>query len=130
MPVCAFTLLNTMSFNPKMMSLEIPLEKVPEPFEPTDWSDIDDILCQIGRHCIKNNLFRQGNDFHQIDVDVISKARVGPPTTFVLEGCYAFLDEPNEPCGMIRMWGDQDGDECNPKWSFWEEDGVVKVDYC
>jgi len=113
-----------MSFNPRTMSWC-------EDFEPTNWSDIDDILCQVAQHCIKNKLVRLGdNGFHQFDVDAISNARVGTPTTFQLEGCYAYLDGPGQTCGMIRMWGDQDGNECNPKWSFWEEDGVVKVDYC
>ncbi|GMI44462.1 hypothetical protein TrCOL_g1800 [Triparma columacea] len=41
-----------------------------------------------------------------------------------LEGGYVFLDKDGGTEGMIRLYSDG----CNPKWSFWMKDGVLKVD--
>ncbi|GMH46587.1 hypothetical protein TrRE_jg12691 [Triparma retinervis] len=46
-------------------------------------------------------------------------------TVPILCAGYVFLDEDGGTEGMIRL----NFDHCNPKWSFWKKDGVLKVDY-
>lgn len=101
-----------------------------EDFQAKSWSNIDELLPQIAQHCIKKNLFRKGDNFrHQFDVCEIDKAYIGPPTTFTLNGCYAYLDESHKPCGTIKMWGDdENGNECDPMWMFYEENGVLTIE--
>ena len=84
------------------------------------------VLVHIAQKCIANNWFRHGNEFHEFTKKDIKEFKAISPGWDYIEGGYTFLDEDGVPEGMIRIYYK----DCNPKWSFWMEDGKILVDFC
>lgn len=96
-------------------------------FIPQQWDDINNLLPQIARFTIANNLYRQGKNFYDLDTRHIMPAYVGGADDFPnINDGYVFLDDPNGKTGIIRLYADI----FEPKWSFWiESDGQLKIDW-
>ena len=94
----------------------------------SDNNDIDDILLKLAKYCINNEFYRIGNSDEGYkyllaeEIYQITNSRFN-------DGGYIFLDEEckndKEKTGMIRLYSGNS----NPKWSFWTENGVIKVDF-
>ena len=93
----------------------------------SDNKDIDDILKRLAKYCIDNEFYRtdqfMGGYKHLSTKEIyeITNSRFN-------DSGYIFLDEEckdqEQKTGMIRLYSGL----CNPKWSFWTENGVIKVD--
>ena len=93
----------------------------------TEWKEIDDLLPILAKYCIANNFYRKGNEFHELtpgEVKKINKSYAGEGKPFV-DGGYMFLDDDGGKGGMIRLYSGF----YNPKWSFWEENGKMMIDF-
>jgi len=93
----------------------------------TEWKTVNDLLPILAKYCIANNFYRKGNEFHELtpgEVKRINKSYVGELKPWILGG-YMFLDDDGGKEGMIRLYSR----EGNPKWSFWEENGMMKIDF-
>lgn len=84
---------------------------------------LQDTLVDVANMCIRNKWHRTGSGgyhhFSQAEMEHINDR----------SGCefdsgYCFLDETGGSEGMIRLYYG----ESNPKWSFWIEDGQMRVD--
>jgi len=95
---------------------------------------LDIVLKKIAKNCIEKNYYRrsdsteEGYYFFTVeelkDFNNIMKIKKKNET---LCGGYTFLDEKDGKEGMIRLYSHKG--QCNPKWSFWMEDGKLKVDF-
>ena len=85
--------------------------------------------------CINNNFYRKdrgsGQQRHPDPFRSFTHCEIGHMNeasaqagTLGLDGGYIFLDEPNGTDGMIRLYLEPSG---NPKWSFWMENGKLRV---
>jgi hypothetical protein len=88
---------------------------------------LSSLLLYIAQMCIDNNWHRTAElgSFHyftQAELRDFNERFPGEPK---LDGGYVFLDKDGGTEGMIRLYSDG----CNPKWAFWMEDGVLKVDW-
>lgn len=95
----------------------------------TPYTDIDDLLKPIARWAIKCKLYRNtagiGRHFSRLEIAAMNRNYTGASRPG-FRGGYVFVDSPEESTsGMIRLYTDS----ANPKWSFWEENGEIKVDY-
>ena len=74
------------------------------------------VIEYIANHCIKNNLYRVGNEFHDLDVPNLNRMFFRAMPHLKLREAYCFLDENGGKEGLIRLYL-KDGS--NPKYSFW-----------
>jgi hypothetical protein len=94
----------------------------------TEWKDFNELLAILAKYCITKNFHRIENNFHQFTRDeksVINRYSAIKPKCRIYEG-YMFLDDDGGKEGMIRLYSSYGG---NPKWSFWEDEGKMKIDY-
>lgn len=91
------------------------------------YEDIESLLIQLAKYCIDNNLYRRGNNFHNFkakDIKMMNQASL-IKDPILINGGYFFLDIPNGSEGMIRLYCD----DSDPKWSFWIDNGEIKIDW-
>jgi hypothetical protein len=88
---------------------------------------LEDLVKQVARFVMANNLHRRGNAFHAFSQATIDRmnASGGLEGDDQITGGYAFVEEPNGKEGMVRLYV---GDACNPKWGFTVEGGELNVD--
>ena len=89
---------------------------------------LDDLLKCIAEKCIANNWYRTDDasgGYHYFTQDELKEYNELQPRE-PIDGGYCFLDEDGIPEGMIRSYSGN----CNPKWSFWIENGELKIDFC
>jgi hypothetical protein len=89
------------------------------------WSDVPTLLVALAKYCVAQNFYRKENEFHHFTGDelfIIQRTMRGKNPRIV--SGYMFLDDDGSKEGMIRLHCDEGG---NPKWSFWEEDGKMKI---
>jgi len=95
----------------------------------SDNKDIDDILKRLAKYCIDNEFYRNKDEFMGGYKHLSAKEIYEITNSRFNDSGYIFLDEEckdqEEKTGMIRLYS---GDG-NPKWSFWTENGVIKVDF-
>ena len=88
----------------------------------------DNLLISLARFCIKKNFYRtcdkDDSGWFYFDERYIKTLFDSGPCIY--EHGYMFLDEKDGDSGMIRLILKRGG---NPKWSFWKEDGKLKIDY-
>ena len=70
----------------------------------------------IANQCINNNLYRVGNEFHDLDAPNLNGVFFYATPHLKLMEAYCFLDENGGTEGMIRLYAN---DGSNPKYSFW-----------
>jgi len=93
------------------------------------YDSIDDLLTILGDWCIRKNLYRKSNEFHNFtdkEIFVINRNSrcIFEGKRTIIQGGYVFLDDENGTEGMIRLYID----DANPKWSFWKEGDKMMVD--
>jgi hypothetical protein len=93
----------------------------------TDNTDIDDVLLKLAKYCIDNKHYRTDGD--EGGWKHLSRKEIYDITNCnFMDSGYMFMDkeckDKEEKIGMIRLYSF----ECNPKWTFWTEDGEIKVD--
>ena len=118
--------------NPRVKAKGI-LERIAETaaeMKMKEYTTMDELLLILANWAIEKKMYRVGNkyhDFNRIETLVINRFRKGDLPR--IDAGYIFLDEkkdnPTGKDGMIRLYSEG----CNPKWSFWEEKGEIKVDY-
>ena len=89
--------------------------------------DTDKLLKKLANFCIERNFYRRDNQmggWYHFNWTLLKDLSDGNKCAYS-EG-YMFLDEKDGDCGMIRLYLKGGG---NPKWSFWKEDGELKVSY-
>jgi hypothetical protein len=82
------------------------------------------LIKYIANQCIDKNLYRVGNEFHDLEVPNLNRMFFREMPHLQLMEAYCFLDEVGGNDGMIRLYA-KDGS--NPKYSFWIND---KGDIC
>ena len=83
---------------------------------------VDQAIKYVANYCITNNLYRQGNTFHEFDDSFVNTLNAMFPNLDV-DGGYCFLDDNGGKTGLIRFYS---GD-ANPKWSFeMKADGEIE----
>lgn len=84
------------------------------------FKDLEDLVEQVAKYLIANNLYRKGNDFYHFSEATVAKMNsMDSRWAGAIEGGYGFLEEPDGKDGMVRLYIDN----CNPKWGFAEEEG-------
>jgi hypothetical protein len=101
-------------------------------FQLRDFVDLEGLITQLARYCLDHNLYRQTpHSDHPLTpyMAAINAADRRPNKAVNMwTGGYMFLDEPNGTAGMVRLYYTTSQGNGNPKWSFWMEDGQLKVD--
>ena len=83
---------------------------------------VDQAITYVAKYCITNNLYRQGNTFHEFDDAFVNTLNVMFPNLDI-DGGYCFLNENSGKTGLIRFYS---GD-ANPKWGFeMKADGEIE----
>jgi len=100
------------------------MKKLVEEMGMKEWKEIDELLPILAKYCIAKNFYRKGNEFHDFTKDEVSV--INRYSTKRINGGYMFLDDDGGKEGMIRLYPRGGG---NPKWSFWDEKGEMKIDY-
>ena len=94
----------------------------------SDNKDIDDILKRLAKYCIDNEFYRTGDRMEGYK-HLSAKEIYEVTNSRFNDSGYIFLDEEckneEQKTGMIRLYSGH----CNPKWSFWTENGVIKVGF-
>ena len=99
------------------------------------WTNPLDLVKALGKYCIKQKYYRQGNEFHNFTKDelkVILKADKSPKTPKGVMnpgkicGGYMFIDETNGNTGMVRLYWTK---ACGVRIVFWEQNGVIEADW-
>jgi hypothetical protein len=100
------------------------------------YTTVDELLLQLAQWCIHNNFYRKDcgppgqqrhpdpfRNFTDCEIEHMNEASA-QASSLRLDGGYIFLDGPNGTDGMIRLYLEPCG---NPKWSFWMENGKLRV---
>ena len=83
---------------------------------------VDQAIKYVANYCITNNLYRQGNTFHEFDDSFVNTLNAMFPNLDV-DGGYCFLDDNGGKTGLIRFYSGH----ANPKWSFeMKADGEIE----
>jgi hypothetical protein len=95
------------------------------------YTTLDELLLILAKWCVKMNYYEKEEEdephhtLTKVEMWVINRnSRINGG--FEVEDGYLFLDDKGGKEGMIRLYPKGNG---NTKWSFWMEDGVLKV-YC
>ena len=110
-----------------MSIMELEEDEDDKPSDTAPKNDlIEDELPRIARLCVANNWRRTDSHFggwHYFTNEELTEINRNTGNNF--DTGYCFLDDDDtETVGLIRL---EEGNS-NPKWSFWLEDGQVKID--
>ena len=118
------------------MKIENEVDDIDKILDQIDFEDLDSLWSEddvfgaelhlIAKRCIENNWHRTDSHcggWHYFSCEEI--AGINERTGNSFDSGYCFLDEEGGDEGLIRLW---QGHAINPKWSFWIEDGKLKID--
>jgi hypothetical protein len=87
-----------------------------------DFEVFDQAITYVAKYCITNNLYRQGNTFHEFDDAFVNTLNVMFPNV-PIDGGYCFLNGNGGKTGLIRSFSLY----ANPTWSFeMKADGEIE----